>query len=136
MKGNRHEQRNQSTKPERSFTRACDHIPARVDVDFSARVPVAESAPRHGRNGVALIVHPLELGDLGVKKRCPGRVTDSRGSERSTLDHRPRREIELQIQRVEFCECSAERMADLRLEFGGHTECQSVRRSLDYATDR
>jgi len=78
-------------------TCASDQIPVRLDVDFSARVPVAEAAPRHGWHGVALVVHPLELGDLRVEKRCPGRVTDSRGSERSTLDPRLRGEIELQI---------------------------------------
>jgi len=89
--------RNTSTKTRKIFTCASDQIPVRLDMDFSARVPVAESAPRHGWNGVALVVYPLELGDLGVEKRCPGRVTDSRGSERSTLDPRPRREIELQI---------------------------------------
>jgi hypothetical protein len=92
-----HQQRNTSTIPESSFTCASDQIPVRLDVDFSARVPVAEAAPRHGWHGVALVVHPLELGDLRVEKRCPGRVTDSRGSERSTLDPRLRGEIELQI---------------------------------------
>jgi hypothetical protein len=66
-------------------------------VDLSARVPVAESASGHGRDGIALVVHPLELGDLGVEKRRPGRVADSRGSERGTLDRRPLGEIELQI---------------------------------------
>ena len=49
-------------------TRASNCNAIQADMDLSAGVPEATSAPRHGWDGVALIVYPLEVCDLGVKE--------------------------------------------------------------------
>lgn len=82
-------------------------------MDLSHGVPKAKSAPRHGRKGVALVVHPLEVCDLRVEERRPGFVTHSGSPERDASDRRVFGEIELHEQRVEFREGSTERMANL-----------------------
>ena len=98
------------------FTRASNCNPIQANMDLSAGVPEATSAPRHGWNGVALIVYPLEVCDLGVKEFCPGCVTHSGGPECDTLDRRICGEMELHKQRVEFRKGSTKRMTDLQPE--------------------
>jgi len=98
------------------FTRASNRNPIQADMDLSAGVHEVKCAPGQGWNGVELIVHPLEVCDLGIKECCPGWVTHSGGPECDALDFRSCREMELHKQRVEFREGATERMADLQPE--------------------
>jgi len=107
-------------------TRASNCNPIKADMDLSAGVPEAKSAPRHDWNGVALIVYPLEVWDFGVKECCPGCVTHSWGPKCDALDCRICGEMELHKQGVEFREGPTERMADLHTARG--MKCKSVKR--------
>ena len=85
-------------------------------MDLSAGVPEAKSAPRNGWNGVAPVIYPPEVCDLGVKEFCPGCITHSGSRECNGLYRRICGEIELHKQRVEFRKGCTERMTGLQPE--------------------
>ena len=76
------------------LTRAGKRISIGPNVDLYTSVLEAEQAAGESRGRVALIVHPRELRDLGVKERSPSRVSNPRGPKRDASDYRACREIE------------------------------------------
>lgn len=120
----------QRHKSQKLLTGASNCNPIKADMDLSAGVPETKSAPRHGWNGIALIVHPLKVWDFGVKECCPSCVTHSGGPKCDALECRICGEMELHKQGVEFREGSTERMADLYT--AGGMKCKSVQRSSNW----
>jgi hypothetical protein len=101
-------------------------MPARLDMDSPTWVPEAKWVARHGWGWVALIVHPCELSDLGVKECCPGRTsnltspqTEAEGLKAEALTRlTPRIVVPMgrsshMNKRVELCQRSAERVGGL-----------------------
>jgi hypothetical protein len=75
-------------------------------MDFSTGVSVTEEAPRGGWDWVAHVVHPREVGDMGIKEGSPSLISDTRCPKRDTSDLCSRRQSKLQEQGIEFCKGS------------------------------
>ena len=84
-----------------------------LNVNFFAWVPEAQPAARDRRYHVAFVVDPSEMGDLGVKVRCPGRVSNPRRPECDASDRGSLWEVKPHEERIKFRERSAERVTDL-----------------------
>ena len=82
-------------------------------VNFFAWVPEAQPAARDRRYHVAFVVDPSEMGDLGVKVRRPGRVSNPRRPECDASDRGSLWEVKPHEERIKFRERSAERVTDL-----------------------
>ena len=85
-----------------------------LNVDLLAWMLEPKPAAWDRWDHVTFVVHSGEIGDLGVKVRRPGRVSDSWLPERDASDCSFCGEVKPQEERIEFRERSAERVTDLQ----------------------
>lgn len=96
-----------------TLTGASNGAPVLLNVNFFAWVLEAKPAARDCRYHVAFVVDPGEMGDLGVKVRRPGWVSNPRRPECDASDRGSLGEVKPHEERIEFRERSAERVTDL-----------------------
>jgi hypothetical protein len=87
----------------------------RLDMDFSAGVSEAEPTAGDDWYRVQIVVYPREVRHSRIEEIGPGFVPNARRPKRDASEGRLCRQIEFHEKRIEFCERSAERVANLQI---------------------